>query len=391
MNDTLSARPEEKLPEHEHEHEHQGAEEQDALADDLDPAEHEQPGDRLIAQMREALEGGHDREQLHEVGDLIFEEFSAPEYPAEVVLPSLAEVYREHRDQFDPKLTFVAFIRSFGPGLVKLCQQKLVDEGGYDLGQYGENNDGVDGILGSMTNRALREYFRNLHGQQDEEPEQPYEKPRLSPKASLEGAILDHYHQTDNSYRTLDLPKIFGRDRNKIEKYITDTDPVTGGELTFLGRPLFRPDEKGARGTHLYLIPFLKIAEEKIRDSGVNYQPRAQTLGGYRFRGMKIGGKETKTLSSHAFGLAIDIDPSANGPQHGRGNIPDQVVMAMVESGFAWGYIHEPVDYPKLGIDPMHFQQRFPPDSEDGQAIINSSPIGQKYWQAVQEKMSQIS
>lgn len=395
------------------EQEHQNAEQQADLVEEQDDGQEDLASDRLMTRLREALAGETDRERLHEVGELLFEEFSAPEYPAEVILPSLAKVYRQHRDQFDPQLDFDTFLYSFGPGLIRLCQQKLADEGDYDLGRYGENNDGVDGILGRMTKRALRQYFRNLTGNrseqstppsqrsatqdttvspppEDEKAEPGSEKPRLSPKDRLEGTILDHYHRTDNSYRTVDLPKIFGRDRREIEKHITDTDPVTGGELTFLGRPLFRPDEKGVRGTHLYLIPFLKIAEEKIRNSGVNYEPKAKSIGGYCFRGMKIGGKETKTLSSHAFGLAIDIDPSANGPRDDRGNIPDQVALAMVESGFAWGYIREAADYPEFGIDPMHFQLRFPPDSPEGQAIINSSPTGQEYWRAVQEKISQI-
>ncbi len=91
---------------------------------------------------------------------------------------------------------------------------------------------------------------------------------------------------------------------------------------------------------------------------------------------------EREDFSSHALGTAIDIDPSENGYQAGRGTIPDQVVMALVESGFAWGNVHDAVHHPKLGEDPMHFQLRLDPRSAEAQAILDANPIGRQYWDA---------
>jgi hypothetical protein len=194
--------------------------------------------------------------------------------------------------------------------------------------------------------------------------------------------MLDIYDSTPNTYRTDDLPNYFGRTREEVEPYIINEDPVTHKPITFLERPIANPHAKGAKGIGLELLVLLKIVEEKMEKLGIKYRPRASEILGFEFRGMKVQGKETKTLSSHAFGIAIDIDPNLNGPKNGRGTIPDQVAMIMVETGLAWGYIQSE-DYRMLGSDPMHFQQRFPLDSEAGQAIIKASPIGRKYWAVV--------
>jgi len=86
-------------------------------------------------------------------------------------------------------------------------------------------------------------------------------------------------------------------------------------------------------------------------------------------------------MSMHAYG-AIDIDAGANDPKSGRGNIPDEVVQELVKAGLAWGGTKDKAfDY--LGVDPMHFQLRFPAGSPQGQAIINASTVGRKYWDAL--------
>ena len=39
--------------------------------------------------------------------------------------------------------------------------QKMLKYLGYDLGPYGENDDGVDGIYGSFTEKAVEEFQEN--------------------------------------------------------------------------------------------------------------------------------------------------------------------------------------------------------------------------------------
>ncbi len=403
----------------------------------------------LKLRMSQAMEKKEGRDSLHRAGDFLYENFKGADYPHDMVLSSIKEVYDERQAGFDPKLGFREFIKSFGPGLIKLCQLKLLAAGGFDLGKFGKHRDGVDGKLGRMTGGALDRYFM---GEQTLPPEKPpvasdrpprsvrstpaprpavrravtppsrtpvrpadkrpapateratardsvrtpapvpesrAEKGKISPKSAFERRMLDIYDSTPNTYRTDDLPKYFGRTRKEIEPYIINEDPVTHKPITFLERPIANPHAKGKKGINMEFLIFLKIAEEKLEQRGIKYQPRASEILGFEFRGMKVQGKETKTLSSHAFGMAIDIDPNLNGPKQGRGTIPDEVAMIMVESGMAWGYIQSK-DYRMLGADPMHFQPRFPADSEAGQAIINASPAGRKYWAAIRPMLDEI-
>jgi hypothetical protein len=137
-------------------------------------------------------------------------------------------------------------------------------------------------------------------------------------------------------------------------------------------------------------IPFLKIAEEKIRAANIAYKPAIDKYKGYEFRGLKIKGVPQKDImSSHSFGMAFDIDPSKNMPANGRGNIPDEVVMALVESGFAWGSV--PYEGFHFNLDPMHFQLRFDPRDPVGRAIINSSAVGKKYWEKVRPLLDEVT
>jgi hypothetical protein len=43
-----------------------------------------------------------------------------------------------------------------------------------------------------------------------------------------------------------------------------------------------------------------------------------------------------------------------------------------------------------LGADPMHFQPRFPLESEAGQALIKNSETGRKYWAAIAPMLARI-
>ncbi len=409
---------------------------------DTRPKPWEQPApakqEDLKLQLNQAVEKKESRESLNRLGNLLYRNFQSREYSPAMVLSAIREVYDKHQNGFNPKLGFNDFIKSFGPGMVKLCQLKLVAAGGFDLGRFGERKTGIDGKLGKMTAKALARYYGKEMGRASQTPsrfvsrrkpgasaptrttsvstpapepapmptddvrgrfDQPSvapEKARVSPKSALEPRMLDIYNRTPNTFRTDDLPEYFGNTREAIEPYIVNEDPVAltahpprHQPLTFLDRTIADPHAKGKKGVNMMIIPFLKIVEEKMDQLKIKYRPAASQILGFEFRGMKVGGKETKTLSSHAFGLAIDIDPNQNGPKDGRGNIPDQLAMAMVESGFAWGLIGSQ-DYRMLGADPMHFQLRFPPDSAEGQAIINSSPAGRKYWAAIAPMLAEI-
>jgi len=166
-------------------------------------------------------------------------------------------------------------------------------------------------------------------------------------------------------------------------RYIVKEDPVTGGPITFLGSAI--PD-----GVNLAILPFLKIAEDEIKRSKIMYKPSDSKLSGFEYRNMKFGGKPHPTIPSfHKFGLAIDIDPSANEPADGRGDIPDGVVMTMVKAGFAWGEVGNK-DFAYLGHDAMHFQFRFHLDDDAAKAIIDNSTVGKQYWAVVQPMLAQI-
>lgn len=395
----------------------------------------------LAQKLHEALNSKET--DLKKVGDLMNETFKTAEYSPEVVLSSIKDIFDQHKAEFKPPKTLESFIKSFGEGMVSLCQQKLV-EAGYKLGKFGKNKDGVDGKLGPMTAAAISNYFKKKTGPatslkpkaeevpakevkidkpipqkvekvsknpEDKQPKakilsvdqgdkvnpeeeyipksyQPGEKaPKpLSTLAELKDPIEEIYERTPHIYKINTIRNIFG-DRNgeKIKKYITTVDPLTNEPISFLGRPLHG-------GINLMMIPFLKIAEQAIQNMGLNYKPKAKDIGGYHNRDMNsMGGQPSNVPSFHAYGIAIDMDASENSPAKGRGDIPDEVVMEMVKAGFSWGGRGDlTAKYDFLGSDPMHFQMRFPPTDPAGQAIINASSAGRAYWKVIEPMLAEI-
>lgn len=383
----------------------------------------EQQQQTISDKLREIFSNKEGLENLYKIGDLMYESFSGEEYSPAIVIESLSEIYHEQKEQFDPPLTFDDFIRSYGPGLVKLCQMKLVTEGGYNLGKYGPAGDGIDGLLGRMTSSALRQFFEKRAEKEDspnpdettpsqEEPvpsqEEPTvspqsrppeietaapketewrtEKPTISDKLELEDPIKAEYARHNNRFNAWRMKERFGDRYEKVKPYITTIDPKTNKPLTFLGRLI-------NGGMNLLAIPFLAIVKDKLEKMGLQYEPVAKELGGFSFRNMNIIGKPrskpttgrldpTLPPSSHAFGMAIDIDADKNKPTDGRGNIPDQVAMAFIESGWIWGLVGTP-DHGELGADPMHFQAP-DPRTPEAMAIIKSSEVGSEYWELIQ-------
>lgn len=230
--------------------------------------------------------------------------------------------------------------------------------------------------------------------QEEEEPDveiTPYKpgtkKPTISPKHVFKGQIEQIYAQEDTLFTVNNLDKHFGPN---YKKFLIERDPVKEGSptISFLGRPI-------SGGINLMMLPFLMIAEEKIKALDINYIPAQEKVRGFQDRNMCVAdGKggymdDPNIPSFHKYGFAVDLDPDFNWPKHGRGTIPDEVIIAMAESGFACGMVSNPSFY-YLMNDWMHYQMRFPPESVAGQAIINESPIGKRYWQAISPMLEDL-
>jgi hypothetical protein len=214
------------------------------------------------------------------------------------------------------------------------------------------------------------------------------EKPHVSDKSAFRSQVEQIYAQEKTFFTTDNLNEYFGRN---YTKFLIKEDPVlepAGQPITFLGRPI-------TGGINLMMLPFLKIAERKIMDLNLNYIPASNEIRGFQDRNMCVanpsGGlmDDPNIPSFHKYGLAVDIDPDTNWPKDGRGNIPDEVIMAMAEAGFACGSISDPSFF-YLMNDTMHYQMRFPPDSPAGKKIIDASPIGTRYWKAISPLLDRI-
>jgi len=349
-----------------------------------------------------------DKEKAEELGEYMYEKFSDDKFDLKSVLDGVVEIYVEMKDELKGKVAgFDEFLLNFGDKMVSLVQLKLV-KAGFDLGKFGENKDGVDGKFGRVTKKAMHDFLRkNLgenysklirgknekissvgevdkhdhdgHGHSHESKGE-----HISSKAELVKKIDEIYARREVHFDLNNVFTSFGAPDNRvvannerfIQKEIIKDDPLTGKRVSFLGKPL-----NGGINRHCYV--FLKIAEEKIRARGVNYQPVAKEVGGYCFREMKMQNKQRSFVPSfHAAGLAIDIDASANGPKDGRGNIPVVVVLALVESGFTSGLRgREKSKY--LGTDPMHFQLDDFATSETMLKIVRESEVGKRYFKAL--------
>lgn len=93
--------------------------------------------------------------------------------------------------------------------------------------------------------------------------------------------------------------------------------------------------------------------------------------------------------SPHKYG-AVDLDPDFNWPKHGRGDIPDEVLLAMAEAGFNLGAMGDETASHYLIGDFTHFQMRYLPPDPAAQALFDKYPIGRRYWEKVKPMLEAI-
>jgi hypothetical protein len=96
---------------------------------------------------------------------------------------------------------------------------------------------------------------------------------------------------------------------------------------------------------HKKLVPVIQEVFTKIDAAGLKSKVRTYG-GGYSFRAKRTSSK----LSTHCWGIAIDLDPTTNA-WGSAGDMDPGVVEVLRSCGFKWGG-----DWPGRGKDPMHFQ-----------------------------------
>lgn len=96
---------------------------------------------------------------------------------------------------------------------------------------------------------------------------------------------------------------------------------------------------------HKQLAPICTSVFANIQAAGL--QSAITSFGGcFSFRPQRTGTK----LSTHAWGIAIDLNPETSG-QGTAGNMNPDVISIFKEAGFSWGG-----DWQGKVRDPMHFQ-----------------------------------
>lgn len=144
------------------------------------------------------------------------------------------------------------------------------------------------------------------------------------------------------SYNTSEAICVFGNPTRPTSSYGLNQDWYKKNitTTTFLGKKV---------QVHRMIIPYLEAASQEIIANGITYN--IYDIGGFNYR-LKVGGS---TLSMHAFGSAIDINPDKNpfcylSQPDCTTNIPSSFVNIMTKWGFGWG------GYWKNKKDWMHFQ-----------------------------------
>ena len=125
-----------------------------------------------------------------------------------------------------------------------------------------------------------------------------------------------------------------------------ETDQLGRARIPF-SLPLSWDQTKLAKSIycHKKLIPVFTDVFAALKQEGL--QGRLKTYGGcYNFRGKRTSGK----LSTHSWGIALDLNPETNA-QGSAGNMDEDIVEVFRGFGFTWGG-----DWSGRSKDPMHFQ-----------------------------------
>ncbi len=210
-----------------------------------------------------------------------------------------------------------------------------------------------------------------------------------SNKATIEG---ETYEMASKNFW---LQRV-GSSPEEVGKFLT-LDPITGGPITFLGRPLVTHDPKTGREIPIrinaLILPYLKEAEARMREAGIDYNITEATC--FNWRPIR-GAEGTSNLSMHSWGIAMDLNPEQN-PLHSKGtNFPQKFIEIMELCGFRWGGSWR--QFGKSGSDvwggewgrsdPMHFEYWLDPDNSQkllkhdesrkyAELIFKQKPAGQ--------------
>lgn len=96
---------------------------------------------------------------------------------------------------------------------------------------------------------------------------------------------------------------------------------------------------------HRLMEPIFRTCFQQVGDAGL--QSQITSFGGcFCFRAQRTGTK----LSTHCWGIAIDLNPECNA-QGTPGHMHPAVVTIFRDAGFTWGG-----DWSGPACDPMHFQ-----------------------------------
>jgi hypothetical protein len=176
------------------------------------------------------------------------------------------------------------------------------------------------------------------------------------------------YTKIENKYYrkfgTQDWAREIGKSESAIRRWVINEDPVTGGRTSFLGCAI-------PEGVNIAILPYLKEAEARIRQAGIQY--KINTASSFAMRNVR----ERESISLHSWAVAIDINGAKNGLGSRTTDIPQEVIDIMESVGFYWGGRW------KGRPDPMHFEFRIDPFNS---ADLIRTEEGKKYLAAVQSQ-----
>jgi len=167
-----------------------------------------------------------------------------------------------------------------------------------------------------------------------EEPQPPAENLGLLPPHGLEGILStfgnpQHYLRTDGTLSARWEAERLGRTR------LPFAIPLSWDHTRVMRNLRCHSELR-----RIFAAVFREIESR-------NLHSRIRTFGGcYNFRTKRSGGK----LSTHCWGIAIDLNPETN-RMGSLGDMHPDVIEVFREHGFKWGG-----DWPGRSKDPMHFQ-----------------------------------